>query len=276
VTARLGIPYVLAEASYAPKQAGGAWDLGHRAAAEAIGRADIVFQPNPGDSECLLPLVRSPDAIVALPPFVETARLRAPDRQASRVSIAAAFGLPEDEPWLIAVAMMREDQKLASYRLLAEAMRLVADVPWRLVLAGAGPAEARVRAMFAAFGQRVRFPGLLDEATLGRLYRAADLYVWPAVKEAWGMALIEAQASGLPAVAGYGEGVAGVVADGESGLLAPQGDAAAFSALVRSLLADPARRHVMSIAARERARARHDIAVAAALLDRRIRAIVQR
>jgi hypothetical protein len=54
---RLGIPYVLAEASFAPKQAGGPWDLGHRAVADAVRRADRIFQPNPADLACLEPLV---------------------------------------------------------------------------------------------------------------------------------------------------------------------------------------------------------------------------
>src|SRR4029079_17595767 len=36
VSKRLGIPYVVAEASYAPKQAGGRWDLGHHAVEDAI------------------------------------------------------------------------------------------------------------------------------------------------------------------------------------------------------------------------------------------------
>ena len=50
---KLGIPYVVAEASYAPKQAGGRWDLGHRAVAEAIRHAALVLQLNPADAECV-------------------------------------------------------------------------------------------------------------------------------------------------------------------------------------------------------------------------------
>ena len=56
------------------------------------------------------------------------------------------------------------------------------------------------------------------------------------------MALLEAQAAGLPVVAGRSGGVPSVVADGETGLLAPEGDAAAFAEAVGALLADPERR----------------------------------
>ena len=39
----LGIPYVIAEASHAPKRRGGAWDLGYQAAAQAIGAAAVSY-----------------------------------------------------------------------------------------------------------------------------------------------------------------------------------------------------------------------------------------
>src|SRR5688500_4119866 len=57
IAGELGIPYVVAEASFAPKQASGKWQLGHRAVADALARAAIIFQPNPTDAECVLPLL---------------------------------------------------------------------------------------------------------------------------------------------------------------------------------------------------------------------------
>ena len=43
VSAALAIPYVMIEASFAPKQAGGPWDLGHRATEQALRRADCCW-----------------------------------------------------------------------------------------------------------------------------------------------------------------------------------------------------------------------------------------
>ena len=94
----------------------------------------------------------------------------------------------------------------------------------------------------------------------------ADLFVWPAEREAIGMALLEAAAAGLPVVAAETDGVPAVVAHGETGLLAPAGDAGAFADCLRALLADPDRRREMGAAARKRVLARHDIARAAAAL----------
>ena len=49
VSAALGIPYVIAEASYAQKRASGPWALGHEAAADAISRARLVISPSRDD-----------------------------------------------------------------------------------------------------------------------------------------------------------------------------------------------------------------------------------
>lgn len=274
ITARLGIPYVLAEASFAPKQAGGPWDLGHRAVAEALQRADRIFQPNPADAECVLPLLREKRRLVPLAPFLDSASYRAPDRVASRAAASQMLQLEGEEPWLLAVAMMRDDQKLLSYRCLAVALSAMRDEPWRLVIAGDGPAADKVCAAFAPFGDRIRRIGIVEPDTLRQLYRASDIFVWPAIKEAYGIALLEAQAAGLPVVAGRSGGVPGIVADGETGLLAPEGDAEALTGRLRSLLRDPARRRAMGDAAAKRVTALHDIAQAADLLDRELRTVI--
>src|SRR5947207_9607245 len=59
VSAALGIPYVVAEASHAAKRAGGPWALGHRAVERAIRRADAVIGLNSADHEGVLPLLAS-------------------------------------------------------------------------------------------------------------------------------------------------------------------------------------------------------------------------
>jgi glycosyltransferase involved in cell wall biosynthesis len=99
------------------------------------------------------------------------------------------------------------------------------------------------------------------------LLQHSDLFVWPAVLEVIGMALLEAQACGVPVVAGRRPGVEAVVADGSSGILVPPGDDAAFAAAVDALINDPARRAAMARSAREYVRARHDLPAASAALD---------
>jgi glycosyltransferase involved in cell wall biosynthesis len=63
---------------------------------------------------------------------------------------------------------------------------------------------------------------------------------------------MEAMATGRPVVAARSGGLIDIVADGETGLLVPPGDAAALRAALAELLAAPARRQAMGEAARRR------------------------
>ncbi len=267
VSAALGLPYLVAEASIAPKRADGPWRLGHQASAAAVAAADAVLCFNAVDPECLRPLLADPGRLVGLKPFLDAAPFAAAGRPGIRSALAGRLGLDADRPWLIAVAMMRRGDKLASFRVLGRALARIADRPWALLVAGDGPARAEVESALAPLGPRVRYLGRQAPAALPDLYGAADLCVWPAMREAYGMALLEAQAAGLPVVAGFGVGVEAVVVDGVTGLLTPSGDAAAFAAAVERLLVSPRRRAAMGRAARRHVDAEHGLAAAAQRLD---------
>lgn len=279
VSRALGMPYVIAEASHAPKRAGGPWAVGHEAAARAIRAADAVIGPNPVDAACVAPLLRDGVRWTALPPFVEIAPLAAAaaHRAGHRRALCAAHGIDPASPVLLAVAMMRPGDKLQSYRVLAAAMARLVERPWTLVIAGDGAARTEIEALFAALpAGRLRWLGERAPDQLAALYAAADLAVWPAINEAYGMAILEAQAAGLAVIAGRSGGVAGIVRDGETGLLTPAGDDGAFADAVADLLADGPRRRAMGKAASATAARDHSLDMAAAKLDAALRAVVLR
>ena len=306
VSARLGIPYVVAEASYAPKQARGAWRHGHRAVAAALARAGRVIALNPDDVPGLERLLGSlenpthdplhdprglPDGVSGLErppgggarlcrlaPFIDTGAC-APrgDRSRRRARIARTVRADPSAPLLVCVAMMRGGRKAESFRLLARALERILHVPWHLLVVGDGPARPEVEAAFAALGAagRVAFLGLRPPPALWGIVNACDLFVWPALGEPIGMAMLEAQALGVPVVAGETRGVGEVVVHGAGGWLAPEGDAAAFAGAVEKALADPAALADAGAAARTRARAKHGLAAASRELDRWIREAVE-
>jgi glycosyltransferase involved in cell wall biosynthesis len=258
VARALAIPYVIAEASFAPKQASGPWASGHRAVECAIRAADLVIGLNPADRDCVLPLLSDPTRWLSIKPFLDTAGY------AAAASPAAAGSA--SPPRLIAVAMMRHGDKLASYRVLGDALSRLLDLDWSLEVVGDGAARREVERALAAVASRITWTGALDATAVARRLAAADLCVWPAINEAFGMALLEAQASGLPVVAGAGVGVGAVIAPHETGLLVAPGDAAGFAAAVRSLIVDRDRRAAFAGAARRHALAEHDLAAAAGRL----------
>jgi glycosyltransferase involved in cell wall biosynthesis len=248
VARALAIPYVVAEASVAMKRANGPWARGHRATLAALARADAVVSLNPADDAGVAAHLRDGCRHLALAPFLDPApyaRARGP----------RALGPVR----LLAVGMMRDGDKAESYRVLAAALARLGKSDWRLAIAGDGPARSEIAAMFAPFVSRVEFLGLRDEAALIDDYARADIFVWPSVNEAFGMALLEAQAGALPAVAGDFGGVSGILRDGETGYLARPRDAGDFAAKLERLIADPALRARMGDAARAKIVAAHSL-----------------
>ncbi len=276
VSAELGIPYVVAEASYAAKRAQGPWAIGHEATVAAIRQAALIVSPSRDDIAGLGQLVE-PRRILYLPPFLdvapyEDARAR---RAELRGKLAREHGLDAAAPWLVVAAMMRVGDKLASYRSLASALAYHLDTPWQLVVAGDGPARVQVEDAFARSGisARVRQLGSLPLRRLAEVFAACDLCAWPAVNEAYGMALLEAQAAGVPVVSCATRGVPDVVLDGRTGVLVPYGDEAALAAEVRSLLDDGARRSALGEGAARFVSGERSIDAAARSLARALAAL---
>jgi len=255
LSAALNLPYVIAEASIAAKRADGPWAEGFRQARRAIRAADVVLAMSAVDAAGLAPEVTPPARLLRLSPFTPVPRELPP-------------APPADRPRFVTVAMMRHGAKRRSYGVLAAALARLVDRPWTLEVIGDGPARGEIEAeLRAAAGGRVRFLGRIDErAARDAVVAGATALLWPAVDEAYGMALLEAQAVGVPVVAGDGHGVPDVVAQGESGLLAPVGDAAAFAAAVRSLRDDRDRAAALGTTARRRMWERHSVEAAAATL----------
>ncbi len=190
--------------------------------------------------------------IERLPPFLDPASYRRAARKRSllRMRLQHALGLPPTQPWMLVSAMMRPGDKLASYAVLAQTLCFLHDLPWQLLVAGDGSARAQVEALLEqAAPARVFYLGACDARTMAALYAAADLCIWPAVNEAYGMAMLEAQAAGTAVVSCATRGVPDVVNDGVTGLLAPAIDPQLLAACARALLTDPARCAAMGRAA---------------------------
>jgi glycosyltransferase involved in cell wall biosynthesis len=250
VAEALGIPYAVAEGSRAAKRAHGSWSLGHEGAEAALDRADAIFVMTAHDREALEKARPPHQALVDLPPFLDVQDWPAP-------SPPLPLGT---EPRLLTVAMMRSGDKLASYGILAAALERLRHLPWSLDIVGDGEAREEIARLFASLADRVRYHGLIENrADLRTLYASAGLFVWPAVNEAYGMVLLEAQAMGCPVLAGAYGGVASVVRHGETGILTPPGDIPAFADGLSVLLQDRDRLRSLGAGALHFARQERDV-----------------
>lgn len=153
-----------------------------------------------------------------------------------------AASAPEDL-LLLCVGRLSAEKGVAQLRAVLQALPGT-----QLALVGAGPAQRALETHFA--GLPVRFTGTLRGAELSRAYASADLFVFPALAESFGLVLLEAMASGLPLVAARTGGVPELLREGHNGYSFAVGDEAALVAGVRRLAADAARRRAMGRAAR--------------------------
>jgi glycosyltransferase involved in cell wall biosynthesis len=122
----------------------------------------------------------------------------------------------------------------------------------RLVIAGSGPLEADLLRLSTLLGldSRVRFIGF--DRDVMRWMQTADGFVLSSRWEGLPMGLLEAAACALPAVATDVPGTREVIVDGETGWLAPTGDAVALGeAMTRMMQTPPEKRRTMGQRARQ-------------------------
>lgn len=265
ISKEMGIPYLVAEASHAPKQKNGNWSAGYAAAENAISNADKVFHMTRLDGECLAQIARHTEQLVYLPPFLE---------ETAPINSDLDLSLPTDKKILLSVGMMRDGDKKDSYRLLAESICELSGDDWHLVIVGDGEERSEIESWFNPVAEKVTFSGKLNEADLGQVYSLADLYIWPACGEAYGMAFLEAAREGLPAVAGDIRGVPDVVIDGQTGLLSRGGDSTDFIEKIRTLLDDDPYRLRLAQQARAFAQNDRSLEKAASLLKTHIEQVL--
>lgn len=155
-----------------------------------------------------------------------------PLRRSRRAETRARFGLP-DAPLAIFVGRFAGEKQIET--VLDAWPEVTRRTGARLVLVGAGPREARLRA-HAAAGAVHWVPYVRDRDLLADLVAASDLYIAPGPAETFGLSALEAMASGLPVLSVASGGVADRVRQSGAGALFAPGDAGACCEAALALL----------------------------------------
>ena len=168
----------------------------------------------------------------------------------SRETAREKLGIGNEEFVLLSVGEMTENK---NHRLALQALALLPEKPIRYVLVGRGERMEELQAQARELGitDRVIFTGYRNDVS--ELYPAADAFFFPSFREGLSVALMEAMASGLPAIVGKIRGNTDLIDDGVEGLympLTPEGAAEA----IRKLYDDPALGARLGEAAREKVR----------------------
>lgn len=216
-----------------------------------------------------------PERVVAITNGIDGARF-APAAPGERAALRARLGLPAG---FLCVYTGKLNRGKGLELLLRAWQRLAArHRHLHLVLVGSGAGqflsceeELRRFVRDHDLAASVTFTGAVGNVE--DYLKAADLFVLPSDSESLGIALIEAMACGLPAIATRVGGIPDVVEDGIDGRLIEAGDEAGLAAAIEHLLADPAARAALARAARAKAEAGFSIATVAAAHERLFRAL---
>jgi glycosyltransferase involved in cell wall biosynthesis len=162
--------------------------------------------------------------------------------------LRARVGADDDTPVLLMVSRLVKEKDLADL-VRADQILRQGGRRYRLVLVGDGPMRAELERELP----EAHFAGHQSGEQLARWYASGDVFVFPSTTETFGNVILEAQASGIPAVVVDRGGPADLVEAGETGLIARANDPADFAARVAELLDAPELRRRMGLRAREAA-----------------------
>lgn len=206
---------------------------------------DMVVSPSPGMAEVLHRLgVQAP--IEVIPNGVELQRYKEVCEDCR-----AEFGFSSNDILLVYSGRLAPEKNLDF--LLQSFIGVAEAIPSaRLLIIGGGPEEEKLRqvASQTSIAGRIHFTGMIPYENLPRFLSMCDAFVTASVTEVHPLSVIEAMASGLPALGIHSVGVGDTIEDGVTGFLA-RDDTAAFTAKMARLCLDRTLRKQMGVLARK-------------------------
>ncbi|MCP4677560.1 MAG: glycosyltransferase [Deltaproteobacteria bacterium] len=209
-------------------------------------QAERVIAPSHAAKESLLELGVEESKISVLPRGVDTGLFSAHKREPGSWG---RFGLNGAPKLLYVGRVSREkglDTLIDAFELLRLEKRQI-----DLAIVGEGPYLDALRERVT--DPRLIFLGYRHGEDLARIFASSDVFVFPSATDTFGNVVLEAQASGLPAVVVDQGGPAEQVTDGKHGFVVPAGDAKEMARVIERLLDDSALRYRMGRAAQNRA-----------------------
>jgi glycosyltransferase involved in cell wall biosynthesis len=177
---------------------------------------------------------------------VDVARFRADSEARSR--IRREFDLSDTDVLFLFLGRIARDKGILD---LADAFALVAAEFPHVRLLIVGPDEDGIQQeVFARAGAavaRLRFSGITD--TPEQVLAAADVICLPSYREAFGMVILEAAATGIPSVASRIYGISDAVVEGETGLLHEPLNPQDLASQMKKLAENPGLRRALGEAA---------------------------
>lgn len=220
-----------------------------------VGRADrvLVSSDDYAKSSALMDVQGAMDRVEVHPFGIDLHRFR-PGKE---MEFKQKLGARLDVPTFLFVGGLDSAHHFKGMSVLIDALDQLSQEEWQLFIVGDGNLRPSFEATVRARGldDRVLFLGNVADRDLPRVYRSADIHLFPSTRraEAFGLVALEAAASGIPSIASSLPGVRTVVQDGNTGLLVPPEDVSELVKAMSLLLERPELRERFGMAARDHA-----------------------
>ena len=120
---------------------------------------------------------------------------------------------------------------------LIDACRQLPADGWCLDIYGAGPLEEQLKKQAKGVSDAIKFCGEVPFDERHRIFRRADVFVFPTRWDGWGMAIVEAMAHGLPVIStNQAMSAHDFVIDGKNGYIGPTETPDFFSGSMKKFL----------------------------------------
>jgi len=151
---------------------------------------------------------------------------------------------PEDRERILGfVGRLSVEKNVALLVQVQQELERIGLTNFRFLIVGQGVEENWLRERLP----RAEFPGVLRGEELSEAYANMDLFVFPSHTDTFGIVVLEAQASGVPAIVSPDGGPPTIVRDGQTGLIVND---AKFATAIAGVLADPEKHAQMRLDAR--------------------------
>ena len=146
------------------------------------------------------------------------------------LELRRSLGIHDDELVFAYAGRLAAEKNL---EILMQAWRQLTNPGCRLLLIGDGPLRQRLEELA---DQRVVFAGYRRGEELARVYASSDVFVFPSLSETFGNVVLEAMASGLPAIAFDVSGPGDIIRPGETGVLVEIDNVSRFCDAMRTMV----------------------------------------
>ncbi len=220
-------------------------DVGRWIERKAIGSCDRVVTLTHRDADRWLgELDLEPERVIVIPDAIDVEEFSVPISGDVTQAFRRRFAIPEDRPVVAFIGRIRSEK---GWQDLPFLLRELSSTGAHLLVCGDGPDRWKLEQVLRDCGGGTSWSvtGFLNPTDVKVALQIASVLILPSRREAFGGVLLEAMASGVPAVAYAVGGVVEVAGTPNAIVLAPPGDRSLFATAVVEILQCGRRRNLM-------------------------------